>query len=300
MGWSDVSQQEADLMAKTRLNDAFEKLVSGEKITLVERRVSYNGAEGMPIREEILEEIGDTVITRNIYGAHCLNVQNTLFADIDFDTISRSYMINLTAWAGFLISVITFFITKKIYLALGIFSLFLIIRVILKKRYLNDYKKTLESIEKKSLSNIDSFCKKHPEFKFRVYRTPSGLRLLALNDSYNPKDNSTIEFLKELGSDSNYIQMCVNQNCFRARVSPKPWRINLKDSLPHKKAVWPYSPEILEERRKWIEKYEAKSSDYASCKYIDTIGTGGECSEAVKVQELHDNLCRAFEELPTA
>lgn len=48
--------------------------------------MAYNGAQGVPIREEVLERHGDTVITRNGYGAKCLNTPDVLFADVDFDT----------------------------------------------------------------------------------------------------------------------------------------------------------------------------------------------------------------------
>lgn len=37
----------------------------------------------MPIREEIIGRAGDAVITRNGYGACCLNVPNVLFGDVD-------------------------------------------------------------------------------------------------------------------------------------------------------------------------------------------------------------------------
>jgi hypothetical protein len=38
----------------------------------------YNGAAGVPIREEIVGRHGETVITRNSYGARCLNMPNVL------------------------------------------------------------------------------------------------------------------------------------------------------------------------------------------------------------------------------
>lgn len=300
IGWSDISQEDAETMAKSRLNEAFEQLNSGEAVPLIERRVSYNGSDGMPIREEILDKIGDAVITRNIYGAQCLNVQNIFFADIDYNLNFNASIVKSMIILGILFSGSTFFIKQNIYLPISIFIIFLVVGFILKKRNFNNYNKKIEHIEKKNLNGIETFCQKHPEFKLRIYKTPSGLRLLALNNSYDPKDKETIELLKELGSDPNYIRMCINQNCFRARVSPKPWRINLKESLPHKKSVWPYSPEKTEERRKWIDKYEVKSQKFASCKYLTTVGTGSEYSEAVKIQELHDNLCRAFEDLPIA
>ena len=62
-------------------------MLSGEKLRRREPQTSYNGAEGVPIREEVLEQHGEEIITRNSYGARCLNTPNVLFADIDFDGV---------------------------------------------------------------------------------------------------------------------------------------------------------------------------------------------------------------------
>ena len=88
-GWSDVGEAEARAHADLRVREALERVLAGEKLPRRERRVAYNGAKGMPIREEIVDRAGDTVITRNGYGALCLNTPNVLFADIDFAVESR-------------------------------------------------------------------------------------------------------------------------------------------------------------------------------------------------------------------
>ena len=88
-GWSDVGEAEAQAHADVRVREALDRVLAGEKLPRRERRVAYNGAEGMPIREEIIDRAGDTVITRNGYGALCLNTPNVLFADIDFTVDSR-------------------------------------------------------------------------------------------------------------------------------------------------------------------------------------------------------------------
>lgn len=56
---------------------------AGVALTQREPLVPYTGADGVPIREENLAEHGSTVITRNSYGARCLNTPDVLFADID-------------------------------------------------------------------------------------------------------------------------------------------------------------------------------------------------------------------------
>jgi hypothetical protein len=53
-GWSDENQIQADAMAHARADEALKQVIAGEYIKKREPRVPYNGAEGVPIREEIL------------------------------------------------------------------------------------------------------------------------------------------------------------------------------------------------------------------------------------------------------
>src|SRR5690349_327098 len=91
-GWSDVSQEDAQAMADARARDALQRALAGEQLVRREPKVPYNGAQGVPIREEILERYGSAVVTRNAYGARCLNTPDVLFADVDLDG-------GLPAWA---------------------------------------------------------------------------------------------------------------------------------------------------------------------------------------------------------
>ena len=81
-GWSVSSLAEAQQMADQRADDALARILAGERLDRRELKVAYNGADGMPIREEVLERFGRHVVTRNAYGAHCLNTPVGLFADI--------------------------------------------------------------------------------------------------------------------------------------------------------------------------------------------------------------------------
>lgn len=83
-GWSESSHLDAQSMAEIRAEEASQRILSGEKLSKREPKVPYNGADGVPIREEVLARHGEEVITRNGYGAHCLNPPRVLFADIDF------------------------------------------------------------------------------------------------------------------------------------------------------------------------------------------------------------------------
>lgn len=98
-GWSDESHAEAQAHAETRAADALERIWSGDKNVLRrEPKIAYNGAHGVPIREEIIARQGDAVVTRNGYGAHCLNTPGVLFADIDFASKPPERMGVRNAW----------------------------------------------------------------------------------------------------------------------------------------------------------------------------------------------------------
>ncbi|MEL6431481.1 MAG: hypothetical protein AAFR54_20075, partial [Planctomycetota bacterium] len=89
-GWSSASEAEATAHAEHRAAEAAAAIEAGQAVEPRERKVPYNGADGLPIREEILEEDEDGrfVVTRNSYGAHCLNAPSLLIADVDFDAPS--------------------------------------------------------------------------------------------------------------------------------------------------------------------------------------------------------------------
>src|SRR5688572_18341267 len=64
--------------------------------------------------------------------------------------------------------------------------------------------------------------------------------------------------------DPVYRRMCRNQRCFRARVSPKPWRIGLTEHLRPRPGVWPVKPERLPQRNEWIRRYESQAGGVAA------------------------------------
>ena len=85
-GWSTTSPADAERMAEARADEALQGLIAGQALARREPKVAYNGATGTPIREEVLARHGEHVITRNAYGARCLNTAKVLFADIEHFT----------------------------------------------------------------------------------------------------------------------------------------------------------------------------------------------------------------------
>src|SRR5437870_1051333 len=71
-GWSDESLVSAQAHADERARTALDAIVSGQELPRREMRSNY-GIHGIPIREQIVERHGDVIVTRNSYGALCLN-----------------------------------------------------------------------------------------------------------------------------------------------------------------------------------------------------------------------------------
>ncbi len=154
--------------------------------------------------------------------------------------------------------------------------------------------------KQQSLDAIRSFSAAHPEWHLRVYETPAGYRLLAMHDVFDPTGEAAREALAALNSDRRFAALCALQHCFRARVSPKYWRTGYrpKESLP--KSKWPFPPEHVPPRQRWIAGYEAKARGYASCRFIERLGSASTHPEAEAVRALHDQLCQAESGLPLA
>ncbi len=293
-GWSDVSQSDAEERAQERARDALARLVAGETLPRSEPKVGYNGATGVPIREEILQRHGDTVITRNSYGAHCLNTPDVVFADIDFEGEPRArwlvahflaLLVTATAASIWLRSGLVLFISAFLVLALTYPLAHLTRRTVRRLR---------GGAEMVAAGRIRAFAQKNPSWVLRLYRTPAGLRVLVMHDTFSPAEPAVRELFSALAVDPLYAKMCVNQDCFRARVSPKPWRIGIAAHLRPRPGVWPVKAGLLPLRQAWIRKYESAAAGYASCRFIEQIGQNRHHPKAEAVRILHDKLCRAL------
>jgi hypothetical protein len=299
-GWSDESEAAAWAMADARAKAALAEILEGGKVARRERRQPYNGSEGVPIREEIIATHGQMVLTRNSYGAVCLNTPNVFFADIDFNDDASCVLCGI---------VVTCLSLGGIYVGAAVHSWLVMLlavagAIILGVWMSYNLHKIIVQVrggqERIAKSRVESFLRGHPDWNFRVYRTPAGLRVLATHATFDPNAPAVAECFRALGTDPIYVRMCSRQHCFRARVSPKPWRIGIGHHLRPRPGVWPVDPAQLPERQRWIEGYERAAKDFASCRFLESLGSGTVDSAVADVQQIHDELCRAGSELPIA
>jgi hypothetical protein len=142
---------------------------------------------------------------------------------------------------------------------------------------------------KKALARVESWVDTHREAGFRIYDTPAGLRLIATHKTFEPASDETAEILTSLGSDALYRKLCKSQESFRARLTPKPWRIAL-----HRSPVRFPSEQTRETLSAWVRKYEQKSVPFAACRFVKAVGKNAFHGEIDRVISIHDAECKAL------
>lgn len=299
-GWSDSSQEEAQTNAEQRSLEALNQILSGKPLERRERKTPYNGSDGVPIREEVLSRHGDTIISRNSYGAHCLNTPDVCFIDIDYPTNTpATYLYSAIAILQMLAAMTGYMLDLPyVWLGLAIVSLFfaftfasIAYQIALKLK---------GGVEQIIYKRIDQFLLRHPQWNLRIYKTPAGMRMMATHRTFDVNDPEIEASFKELGADPMYARMCRNQQCFRARVSPKPWRIGIADHMRPRPGNWPVAPDRLPLRNAWIAQYEAAAVNFASCRFMHSKGSGSVHVDVEPVMTLHDQLARANSDLQIA
>jgi hypothetical protein len=109
---------------------------------------------------------------------------------------------------------------------------------------------------------VAAWAAKRPDLGLRVYRTLAGLRCLVTNVPFEPASPEAQSILRELRSDPLYTRLCQAQECFRARLTPKPWRC----SAPPPPSRYPWLNVSAETRyRQWEQDYESLTEHYTGC-----------------------------------
>lgn len=130
----------------------------------------------------------------------------------------------------------------------------------------------------------------------RAYETAKGLRVLLTDQPYDAAAADTQTLFEKLGCDPLYLRLCKRQRCFRARLTPKPWRMDMTGPP----ARWPYSPAAKGPARAWLREYESRSAKFCTARFLDTLGSGRTHAELRPIVTLHDRACRATAKLPLA
>jgi hypothetical protein len=139
--------------------------------------------------------------------------------------------------------------------------------------------------EELAQERVEAAAQSFGRWAFRVYRTFAGLRLVALGPDIESFDESHCRVLEHFGSDPMYVKLCAAQRCFRARLTPKPWRMGLHKPT----ARFPFAgPEDRARYDAWLERYDAKAQAYATCRLLTTLGLGHPSPATSALLAAHD------------
>lgn len=137
----------------------------------------------------------------------------------------------------------------------------------------------------------------HPGWGWRVYRTKAGYRLLATHLPIAADDPLAEEVFQEFKADPLYRKLCVNQKCFRARLTPKSWRCGV-DRLTRR---WPwFTAEEEVAFQQWEQTYRSAAAEYATCRLLGEAGTGSVHPEIAPLVDFHDKATGVGSDRPLA
>lgn len=103
----------------------------------------------------------------------------------------------------------------------------------------------------------------------RLYETHSGVRAIVTGRPFDPKSEYTAELMRILNADWLYSALCRRQGCFRARLTPKPYRMKCRT----RKVVYPRAAEAEEDQhREWVVEYDRARQGYATCRLLCSLG----------------------------
>lgn len=260
--WSTTSRDDAHQSALAAARWVVQRMMRGERLG------AYSYGQ-RPLREEVLESRTDArgepaiAVTRNSYGVLVLNTARVMFADVDLPPVS--------------------------------------LRASLRHFFSRLFGGKAPSPQEQQVAaakvRLEEFLDVNPEWSMRLYRTAAGLRILVTHAPFDPCADSTQMQLESLGSDPLYVRLCRDQGCFRARLTPKPWRC---DHTPNRIA-WPYETDEARRRfEQWLAEYEQRQRGYATCRFEGSLGVESVHPDVEPVIAMHDELARADQDLPLA
>jgi hypothetical protein len=252
-GWSFASLDAAKQDAIERAKQVFEIFARGDK----PKEYEYLDR---PICEEIIETLGPAEapfahVTRNRYGALVLNSAKVLFVDIDFPEAKGGGLFESLALA--------FSKAKR------------------------DAKR--RAVIQEAVDAVARWAQQNPARAFRLYRTQAGLRALFTDKLYEPNSEETATILRELNADAMYVRLTRKQECFRARLTAKPWRCGCK--RPPGSYPWP-DDAAMDAYRAWEADYMKRDAAHRVCDLIRAVGEPADLAEVRAVVETHDRMTR--------
>ena len=227
-----------------------------------------------PLREQLIQRIQDAqggelgAITRNRYGSLVLNTPRFMMLDVDDHDLGQSTPRNP-----------------------GPFSFGRFFRNLFSPP---PPPPPAPDAHTQLQMRLAAWLQLYPAWNFRLYRTRLGFRLLITHELLSPNGPEAQEVFAAMRTDSIYVRLCQKQDCYRARLSPKPWRVGWgrpPHAFPHNTA------ELRQQQQDWEQQYNARSEDFSVCQWVGEYGSGHVCPEAALLIKLHDDACLGSKKL---
>lgn len=168
----------------------------------IDRRSTYYFVE---IKDEpILNKFDGGWVSFNSYNAQCLNLERIWIADIDFDDVISAARME---W-------------QRNYSREDIATLSTV-------GYGNaeETSTVTDNLRQELVSISANTAVAGLEVgQYRLYETCGGIRVIRLDQPMEPRSRESVRNHLFCGADQRYQELCLYQNCYRARLTPKPWR----------------------------------------------------------------------------
>jgi hypothetical protein len=147
-----------------------------------------------------------------------------------------------------------------------------------------------DEFEPRIRERMERWVEAHPTWGWRAYRTRAGARLMAVHAPMGPSDPGVLEAFETFGADPLYRKLCERQRCFRARLTPKPWRCG-SGRPPYR---WPWkNDQVKEAFESWQTRYLKGASQVATCRFLGQWGVMQVHGELADLVAFHDGVTRA-------
>jgi hypothetical protein len=260
-GGSDISPEDAQAIAAQRARTMVAEVLAADDPGL--HHYEYQRHD---LPEPIVQEVEDSngariaAITINRYGANVLNTARLVFVDVDLPEQQNG--------SGGLLG-----------------KLF-------------GRKTPASDSADEAMERLRAWSRQSTSHGARVYRTAAGLRYLLTHPSMAPDGGDTGRLMEQLGADPLYARLCRAQGSFRARLSPKPWRIGVRGTP---KLSFEKLADASDGVNAWLRTYEQACGGYAVCELVDEVGnTRPPDDDTARLVSLHDDVAKVGSGLPLA
>jgi len=93
---------------------------------------------------------------------------------------------------------------------------------------------------------------------FMLYETHSGFRVIMTSDTCDPSSDLSQAYMDLFLADKLYAKCCIDQQCYRARLTPKPERVGMVD----------LDKDIFKTEQDWEEEYSEACYNYDVCEPV--------------------------------